>query len=82
MTEVTIVTSTCLLEGSIATIKGYTFEVIVETTVRHRARLAVRCLSKGQEKPINIQGIDLTPLECRSLARMLEAVAITAEQRG
>lgn len=71
--------STCELFGSVTLTEGHDFKVTIETGVRGLARLNVACMPEGQDQPVNSQGIDLTPQECRALAKMLEAVAITAE---
>ncbi|TBR71227.1 MAG: hypothetical protein EPN72_15150 [Nevskiaceae bacterium] len=58
---------------------GYDFKVTIESGMRGVARLNVARMLADEDDPENSQGIDLTPNECRALAKMLEAVAISVE---
>lgn len=58
---------------------GSTYQVSLETGPWGYVRMGVKCLAPDSDEAVNSQGIDLSPAECRSLAKLLEALAATVE---
>ena len=72
-------TTTCKLDGSVTFHEGYSYAVTIETSLQGLARLAVEITKGEQDEPETMAGMDMTPAECRALAKMLEGVAEVIE---
>ncbi len=66
---------TCDLLAAAEGSKGHTYKVTIETGMRGAGRLSIQCIKPNSNELENSQGIDLTAVECRSLAKMLNATA-------
>lgn len=69
----------CELVAELEYHDGHTFQVSIGKSFGGYVRMGVECFAPDSDETVNSQGIDLSPAECRSLAKMLEAAAIAAE---
>lgn len=67
--------ATCELVVTRSEDKVYTYKATVENGLAGFIRLNVACEKLYNDDEISSQGIDLSPSECRALAKMLNAAA-------
>lgn len=56
-------------------------EVTVDRGASGYVRMVISMGHMSSDKPARYQGADLTPSQCRQLAHLLNAAALSAEQR-
>lgn len=61
---------------------GYNYKITVEDSMKGLARINIQCLPQDSDNPVNSQGADLLPEECRALAHMLIALAELNEKEA